>query len=222
MSAAPETTPFEPGTPVVLRSIRDFGRHGRAVGFAVAGVVLQDAPDLTVVCTPVGSDVRTRSGEGAGPNGRLVLADAWDGDYDRRLWQGHAVVRVHRAGEPWSVWRWHDGEAWVGEWYGNLETPWNRTTIGFDSQDWALDVVGAGDPADPSWSVRYKDEDELAWLAEAGAMSPAEVDAARSAGDRLTRIARQPAWPFDADWSPWVPAASLTPVPMPVGWATVA
>ncbi|HXH36549.1 MAG TPA: DUF402 domain-containing protein [Plantibacter sp.] len=221
MGSAQPVEPFAAGHPVALRSIREFGRFGVAVGFAVAGVVLVDSPDLTVVCTPVGSDVRTRAGNGGGPNGRLVLAESWTGEYEQRTWQGHAVVRVHRAGDPWSIWRWHDGRDWTGEWYGNLETPWRRTPLGFDSPDWALDVVGAGDPARESWSVRYKDEDELAWLAEVGAMSEPEVDAARDAGRRLTSIAQDRAWPFDADWVPWTPAARLSAIPMPAGWDRV-
>lgn len=221
MTNAHRIEPFAPGSRVVLRSIREFGRHGVAVGFAVAGVVLADSPELSVVCTPLGSGVRTRSGEGAGPNGRLVLADAWDGEYHERTWQGHAVVRVHRAGDPWSVWRWHDGQEWVGEWYGNLESPWSRSALGFDSQDWALDVVCSGDPTGATWAVRYKDEDELAWLAQLGAMTAAEVAQAEDAGRRLTTVAAERGWPFDADWTPWVPAVSSTAVPMPVGWEHV-
>lgn len=206
--------PFARGDAVVLRGIRTFGRHGLAVGYAVAGVVVVDGPELSVLCTPSGSGVLTRAGVGSGPNARLVLSDDWDGSHDAREWHG-SVVRVHRAGEPWSVWRWHDGENWVGDWYGNLETPWRRAALGFESQDWALDVVGVGDPTGDDWRVRFKDEDELAFLVQAGEVTADKATTIAEAGDRLAAVARERRWPFDADWSGWVPNAAWDAVPMP-------
>ena len=83
------------------------------------------------------------------------------------------MVRVHPRGEAcWSLWRWHDGENWVGDWYGNLESPWRRSAVGYDTQDWALDVVGEGSRALKGLAVRFKDEDELDWYVEQGAFSP--------------------------------------------------
>ncbi|KRC61288.1 hypothetical protein ASE14_10325 [Agromyces sp. Root81] len=215
---ASEPAPFERGTAVAIRGIHSYGQHGTIVGFAVAGIVVADSDDLTVVCTPAGSAVRARGGSGNGPNGRLVLADDWNGTHDARPWDGDAVVRVHRRGEPWSVWRWHDGRDWSSVWYGNLEEPWRRSAVGFDTEDWTLDVVGEGDPIDGPWEVGYKDEDELAWLLEVGAMSSGEAERARLAGERLTAIAQGATWPFDADWTPWVPDEAWGAVPMPVDW----
>jgi len=214
-----EPAPYRRGDPVALRSVRDFGgRHGVAVGFAVAGTVVLDDADLVVVATRPGSGMRTRSGRRGGPRGRVVLPADWDGTHDERVWTGDTVVRVHRRGERWSVWRWHDGRRWTDAWYGNLESPWRRSRIGFDTQDWALDVVGTGDPVEGPWSVRYKDQDELEWMVERGSVSAAQAAHVRQVGARLMDRAADAAWPFDADWDAWLPDPGWTAVPLPERW----
>jgi len=219
LPARTEPPPFGRGTPVVLRSVRDHGyAHGVSVGFAVTGTVVVDTDDLVVVSTHPGSDVRTRAGRGAGPNGRIVLPSAWDGTHDARSWEGHGVVRVHRRGDRWSVWRWHDGTRWFDTWYGNLESPWQRSSVGFDTQDWTLDVVGIGDPLDGPWTVRYKDDDELDWMVEQRAVTPAQAAQVRQVGATLTRRAQEKSWPFDADWDAWLPDPRWQAVPMPEAW----
>lgn len=134
----PPVPPHPVGASVVQRSVRRFPETGPAVGFAVGGTVLHDAEDLVVMLTVPGSGMAGRGGPRSGPNGRLVAPGDWDGSYELSTWRGDAVVRVHRPGEPWSIWRWHDGTDWTRRWYGNLEAPWRRTPIGYDMQDWAL------------------------------------------------------------------------------------
>ncbi|MCL2515125.1 MAG: DUF402 domain-containing protein [Microbacteriaceae bacterium] len=213
---------FARGEAVVLRSIRQFQERGEAVSFAVSGFVVQDDGELAVVATTPGSAMRGRAGRGSGPNGRLVLEKDWDGSFEELVWRGETVVRVHRFGEPWSVWRWHDGTDWVGAWYGNLELPWSRTSIGFDTQDWTLDVVGSGMPGTEDWRVGYKDEDELAFLVEAGELDEGFAARARDAGRRLTDLARGGGWPFGADWAGWAPDSEWGTTGLPDGWRDLA
>jgi hypothetical protein len=215
------TEPFRPGDTVAIRSVNTYGTHGRAVGFAVAGRVLVDDGDLRVVATTAGSAVRNRAGRGSGPNGRLVLPDDWDGSHREATWFGSAVVRVHVVGTPWSVWRWHDGSEWEPDWYVNLETPWVRTAIGFDTQDWTLDVV-ATTAMGGSWTVGYKDEDELAFLTEAGFWSAAQRRRIEAAGEDAVRVAQTQVFPFDTDWASWVPDPAWPAIDLPAGWSDVA
>lgn len=212
--------PFLPGASVVLRSLQTFGERGEAVAFAVAGRVLVDDDDLAVVASPLGSAVRRRAGVGSGPNGRLVLPEDWDGDYLDDVWSGAPVVRVHQKGQPWSVWRWHDGSDWLPDWYINLELPWCRTHIGFDSQDCTLDVIASTGP-DGAWSVRYKDEDELAFYVKTGHVSKEKRTSIERAGGDATAAALARAFPFDADWSQWEPSPAWATVRVPEGWSEV-
>jgi hypothetical protein len=220
---APQTRSqrFERGNPVAIRSIRSFAGRGRAVGFAVAGVVVADDDDVAVVATVPGSDMRTRAGKGQGPNGRQIPDETWDGGYDERAWRGDVVVRVHRRGEEWSVWRWHDGRAWSTHWYGNLEAPWRRTPLGFDTQDWALDVVAAGAVGSGDWEVGLKDADELEWFADRGMVCRAEVAYIHAVGERLAERASAGTWPFDADWDSWLPDPRWAPTSLPANWRVV-
>ncbi|OII13217.1 hypothetical protein BIU96_14705 [Curtobacterium sp. MCBA15_008] len=202
---------------MVLRSVRDFTGRGRTVGFAVAGTVLDDG-DVVVVATPTGSGMRTRAGQGQGPNGRIVAHDTWDGSYAEKTWDGDTVVRVHRWGERWSVWRWYDGADWTDRWYGNLETPWQRTPLGFDTQDWALDIVASGHPRTSSWHADFKDADELAWMVQRGTVSASDAAAVHTVGDQLMERTRRADWPFDANWDDWLPSSPARAVLMPAGW----
>ena len=215
-----KTEPFSSGDTVVLRSVRTFAAHGEAVGFSVAGLVLLDDENLAVVASPLGSAVRRRAGVGSGPNGRLVLPEDWDGSYIEDKWFGAPVVRVHRKGTPWSVWRWHDGSDWRPDWYVNLELPWVRTPIGFDSQDWALDVVASTEP-DGTWFVRYKDEDELAFYADLGYLPEVMLSMIQRAGEDATRTALARTFPFDADWSQWIPDPAWPAPELPSEWSVL-
>lgn len=210
---------FGPGTPVALRSINEYGRHGRAVGFTVAGTVIVDSGDFSVVATTPGSEVRNRAGVGSGPNGRLVLPDDWDGSYREATWFGSTVVRVHQRGVPWSVWRWHDGVQWEPDWYVNLETPWVRSDVGFDTQDWTLDVVAR--QAVDGWTVTFKDVDELEFLESSGFWSAERASSIRAAGEAARDAASARSWPFDAEWEAWLPQDG-SPAALPTGWERVA
>jgi predicted RNA-binding protein associated with RNAse of E/G family len=109
---------------------------------------------------------------------------------------------AHPAGEPWSVWRWLEVDrSWSSTFYVNLEQPWIRTPIGYDSHDWILDLVVQLNPFHATW----KDVDELEWSVQAGVISGATANDIHTAGRRALRSAEAHEWPFDADWDQWLP-----------------
>lgn len=217
----PPVPPHARGTRVVLRSIRELPGRGPTVSFAVAGTVLHDDGELFVLMTRPGSGRAARAGAGIGPQGRLVSATDWDGRYDVAVWEGETVVRVHRRGERWSVWRWHDGTDWTRRWYGNLETPWRRTAIGYDTRDWALDVVADGVPGTADWQVAMKDEDELAWFVGTGALTPEQAAAVSGTGARLHGLLSRGEGAAGISWEPWIPPDDIGPHPLPEGWQRI-
>ncbi|GAA1490830.1 DUF402 domain-containing protein [Brachybacterium sacelli] len=214
----PPVPPFAPGAGVVLRSIRNRPSASPTPSFAVAGIVVADSEDLSVVATAAGSGMARRAGRAEGPGGRQVAPLDWDGSHEVTSWRGPTVIRVHRSGESWSIWRWHDGESWVGDWYGNLECPWQRSPIGFDTQDWDLDVVGIGAPGTDSWRVEYKDDDELEFIVQIGAAPAVEAERIREQGRLLHAEFTRGSWPFDAVWEKWLPRSGVEPTPLPRGW----
>jgi hypothetical protein len=213
-----EPDPHPVGTEVVLRYIRPVEGRGSAIGFTVGGVVLHDDGDLSVVATAPGSGKARRAGVRSGPRGRNLVDSLWDGSYSVEAWEGDTVVRVHRRGQCWSIWRWYDGNDWGRDWYGNLELPWHRTAIGYDSQDWALDVVGEGMPGTGDWTVHFKDQDELQWYTDRGVGTTEQADDIRSVGDSLMTVMTAGDDLLAVDWDRWVPPTELAPTPLPDGW----
>ena len=126
-------------------------------------------------------------------------------------WTGAHVLMVKPAGRPFSIWHFFSS-GWDFEgWYVNLETPYRRTPIGFDTRDHTLDIV-----VDPNGSWRWKDEDELEVAIEHGHFSPADAAAIRAEGERVLAE-----WPFPTGWEGWR-ADPVWPVPrLPDDWHVV-
>jgi predicted RNA-binding protein associated with RNAse of E/G family len=140
----------------------------------------------------------------------------WDGTHEDRVYSGPSVVRIHVWGTAHTVLRpWNFERDRAEGWYVNLEAPWRRTPIGFDSQDHALDVTVADDLS--SWA--WKDEDELAWCVEVGKYSGDQAAEFRAEGERVIAAIESRSWPFCEDWSRWRPDVGW-PVPvLPDGWS---
>jgi hypothetical protein len=145
-----------------------------------------------------------------------MVPGGWDGGYRPRPPRVNSTVRVHVVAEGYSVFRrWDAVREVFTSWYVNLELPWRRTPIGFDSADLTLDVK----PADDLRSWEWQDADELDWLHRAEAVDSEFVDYAYRQGRRAISDLERRAWPFSADWSRWEPDPSW-PVPeLPVNWA---
>lgn len=213
-----ETGPHTVGSDVTIRSIKPIPGRDRVVGFAVAGLVLRDDDEATVVASISGSEKAERDGARGGPRGRNVIDSLWNGSYDLGVWDGETVVRVHRRGQCWSIWRWHDGREWSSTWYGNLEAPWRRTEIGYDTQDWTLDVVAEGVPGTEDWTVKLKDEDELEWFVSQGAYSSEQATSIRQIGQILTHSLRHTEGTDDQRWSAWTPPRGAQPASLADSW----
>ncbi|WP_157970605.1 DUF402 domain-containing protein [Nakamurella deserti] len=212
-ASATEHPPVWPaGSAVVLRSV--FDDH---VGAAIPSVVIADEASYAALYQPAGSTLVTRTGRRGGPQGRNMYPDGWDGGHRESPWSGTGVLRVHRRGDPWSVWRWWDAGGWRPGCYVNLEEPWRRTRLGFDTRDWVLDLVLDGDGR-PHW----KDADELAWCEAVGTVTAEHAARVRDAGRQALAAAGPGAFPFTADWDRWsVHDGAAAPGPAALRRATV-
>ena len=178
--------------------------------------MLIDEPEIAAVVQPTGSTIMRRVAGRGGPQGRSFLPGTWDGSREERSWDRPPCVRLHPVGRGYSVIRtWVTDEERFTGWYVNLEQPWVRTVVGFDSRDDVLDVTASPDLT--QWGL--KDEDELQFAVEVGLFSAVEARlihaTAASAVDDLV----QRRWPFDeATWSRLHPQELLTPAELPDGW----
>jgi len=74
---------------------------------------------------------------------------------------------------------------------------------------------------DGSWSVRYKDEDELEFYAAGGYWPAAMRAVIEHAGREATEVAIARRFPFDTDWSGWVPDPASGTTALPQSWRTL-
>lgn len=202
------------GDSVVWRS-----RPQGQLGYVMPLMVVVDTAALTVLFQAPGSICKRRTGVCGGPRGRSLLPGEWHGRHENALWTGAPNLRLHVPGTTHAIIRSWDFACDCAEgWYVNLEAPWRRTAIGFDTQDLVLDVTVAPDLS--SWA--WKDEDELAWSVAVGRLSVAEAEAIRTAGWRAIAALEARTWPFVPDWSVWRPDPHW-PVPvLPANWASEA
>lgn len=198
---------FAAGQAIVWRSIT-----GGVIGTVRACRVVRDDEIVAFTVLP-GYPFVQRTGKRGGPGDRQLLE--WDGGYRDRPWSDNRVLSLYRPGDACSVelfWRDAD-DAFLG-WQVNLQLPWRRTPIGFDSRDLILDLA-----VRPDRSTHWKDEDELAFALERGTITQAEVDMARDAGERaMERIARREP-PFDDSLLAWRPDPAWSAPELPAGWS---
>lgn len=202
-------TPFEHGAPIVWRS-----RPGGEIGFVFGGRVVLDNDDVAAVVQQMGDPVVRRVGARGGPQGRSLLPGGWNGQREHSQWQHDPVVRLHPIGRAYSVIRSWKDDHFVG-WYVNLEQPWKRTEMGFDSRDDVLDVVGNDDLT----TVALKDEDELDFALDEGRLTLQDDAAIRRTADAARDDIEQRRSPFiDSAWHELDLPLGLPPVELPSGW----
>ena len=171
---------------------------------ALPVIVVEDTPELLVTYLPEEAPFAfPRSSDGR--------PHPWHG---KRCWEGHGVLKLRRPGEAYSVWHFWDGpERSFAGWYLNLEEPFRRTTIGFDTHDLELDVWI---PVDAPW--RFKDEEHLEERLREGRYTEAQVEATRALGRELgAMLDRGERW-WDDRWATFVPDAAWRAPSFPDGW----
>ncbi len=176
--------------------------HGRP-SVAWGGYVLEDTDEQIVLYMPEGAPLAFAEDFFGAPH-------PWSG---RDRWYGHGVVQIHRPGEMHSVWVFWEGPArrFVA-WYVNLEEPWRRSPLGFDTQDLELDIVIR---PDGTWS--FKDDEQLEPWIERGRWTRAEVAAIRAEGARLgAELAAGRRW-WSEEWATWEPDPAWAPPVLPEG-----
>ena len=167
---------------------------------AAAWRVVQDDAELRVVFAPVGS-------EGRFP-GVAVPSDEWT---LRRSPFTTNILMLVEPGRPYcTLLEWDASWAFI-EWYVNFERPQQRSPVGFDYFDLALDLVCF---PDGRWELL--DEDELEEGLRTGVFTDDDAALARAEAARLVA-----SWPFPTGWEDWRPDPSWAPPSLPAGWDDV-
>ncbi len=194
---------WQEGEAIVRRQIV----HGRPWLGWMVNVVIDDGDQL-VTYSPEGSPFHFPDGDWPTPDGR----HPW---HSFAGWQGHGALMVQRATDPYAVWHFWDGpDRSFRGWYINFEAPFERTAIGFDTQDLELDIW-----VSPEGEWQFKDIDLLWRRHDEGRFTLIEVRRILELGDDVAAMLQSGDWWWDRDWTEFSPDPSWTIPDMPWGWA---
>lgn len=191
-------------------------------------IVVADTPELVVtwlpLATPVLNGVVTASPESdAKPDTKnehlsaeAMVAQSWN--MVPRRWHTEGTLRIKDPHSMWSLWVfWEPGMTDVRGWYINIDAPYKRTRLGFDTWDMFLDVVVQ--PDRETW--RYKDEDEFAAAIEAGIFTEYEVQSVWDTAAKALQTVAENRQPFDNFWANWRPDPNWEMPQIPGDWEQV-
>ncbi|MBT4099244.1 MAG: DUF402 domain-containing protein [Gemmatimonadetes bacterium] len=131
---------------------------------------------------------------------------------EESVWR-HEILILTRPAERRATWvRWTADRDFYG-WYVNMQSPMQRTRLGFDHRDHQLDIL-----VDPDRNWRWKDEDELDLCVEIGRMTATMALEVRQEGQRAIRQIEANAPPLSDGWESWCPDPTWTPPGLPEDW----
>jgi hypothetical protein len=201
------------GEVVVRRELTGLDLDGSAgpearVWFGYPVHVVQDCDDVLVSYVGTGAEFGFIDGRWPTRTG----AHPWR---SQARWQGHGCLMVQRPGDPYAVWHyWRGPDREFLCWYINFQAPFRRTSWGYDTQDFELDIVVFPDGA---W--RFKDLDLLPERVSEGYLSPIVAE-------RVVRLGEEFAEEFDAGrhrwddrWAEWVPPSTWYDALLPADWS---
>ncbi len=199
--------PWNAGETAVLRYITRDGRPGMSWPFTV----VEDRDDLLALYIPKGARYKRFR--------RLPAAEARERGYavalDDEVWR-RDVLRLMYPGAHhsiWVFWEREDDERRHTAYYVNMEEPFRRTSIGFDTNDHTLDIV-----VTPDLEWRWKDEDELAERVQQGLFPADFAEFVRAEGERVIERIERHESPFGDGWGEWEPDPGWSTPELPPDW----
>ncbi|NQW19247.1 MAG: DUF402 domain-containing protein [Chloroflexi bacterium] len=212
-------TRFEPGDHVAVRNVF-MGR----VQSVFPTIVVTDTPELVVTWLPVGTpvlngvtDPEAENDDGKGHlSAETMAAKSWT--MASRNWHTAGTLTVKAPHSMWSLWVfWEPRMSSIQGWYINIDAPYKRTLLGFDTWDMFLDVVVQ--PDRKTW--QYKDEDEFAEAIEAGIFSEFEAEKVRDTAAQALKIVVENRHPFSDVWANWRPDVLWDIPQIPRNWEVI-
>ncbi len=197
---------WRPGESVVLREVW----HGRLWTVRPA-LIVRDDEDLQAFVVLPGTHWKAPVRRNGTP--LRLYEDEWR--LVDRLWAGHRILSFAWPGVAHAALAfWEQATDAFEGWYVNLQSPLERTPVGFDYVDHVLDIEITQDRS--SW--RWKDEDELAEAVARGVFTAEEARRFREEGERAVRRALEQEPPFDEPWEDWRPEPRWLVPTYPPGW----
>jgi hypothetical protein len=194
------------GDSVVLRNTGLF--VGEVVG--TPHVVIQDTDDLVVLFRPEGTrwavwDLERQQFKEVPPTRMDMLRLMVPG-------RGYAVELYFDTGRgaPYGIFA---GAGRFRGWKVNIEAPFRRTAVGFDTIDDILDLF-----VNPDGSYYWTDEDELTFWVNVGGYWEEDRRRFFNHGFEAETLIKARQSPFDGEWIDWQPPADVGLPTLAEGW----
>jgi hypothetical protein len=176
--------------------------------------VVEDRPDLLALFIAAGSPFKagpklSAKAKRAGPRHDLPP--------DEHVWRADMLRLMFpdRCHSVWLFWSHDGGERRFHRYFVNLEEPFRRTPVGFDTQDHTLDIEVT---AELAW--RWRDEQELENHVAEGFYTPALAAAARTEGQLAIEAMLRGGHVCTRGWPDWRPPAEWHIPGFVSGWDT--
>lgn len=198
------------GETVVLRYVTTDGR----IEICWPCRVVTDRKDLLALFIAAGSPYK------AGPKKSATEKRHQPPDAlppDEYVWRND-TLRLMLPGSPHSVslfWGFDAGQRRLLKYFVNMEEPFRRTTIGFDTQDHTLDIE-----ITPELRWRWRDEQELANHVAEGFYTPALATAVRAEAERVIAAIERRDHECLRGWLDWAPPPEWHVPGFIDGWST--
>jgi predicted RNA-binding protein associated with RNAse of E/G family len=195
------------GEIAVLRYVLQGGR----IEMAWPCRVVEDRADLVALFIAAGSRYK------AGPKRTAAEKRARASPAlppDEYVWRSD-TLRLMFPGKAHSVllfWATETDDAQFDRYFVNLEEPFRRTPLGFDTQDHTLDVI-----VNPDLSWKWRDEEELDNHVREGFFTPELASAVRAEGGRVIAEIEAGVHPC-LGWNRWRPEPGWSIPGIPNGW----
>jgi len=194
---------FERGEVVALRYLT---RWGGMPGMSWPYRVVEDREDLLALHIPAGATYAKWGRPAPGETRGQLEPGEWRREVLRLMFPGehHSI---------WLFWSHENGQREFSRYYVNMEEPFRRTSIGFDTNDHTLDIM-----VTPSLEWEWKDKEQFERLVETGGFGAEFGAAVRAEGERVIEKIERRESPFCDGWETWEPDPAWGMPELPDGW----
>lgn len=201
------TSKFSPGKTILYRQLDE---HGQIIDVKPVTVV-EDTETQVVLWLPLNTPTMK-------PELLKPAADGprrWDQGWllVEATWRRSEALIVIRPEQFRAVWvQWSKDRVFQG-WDVNIQSRLRRTHLGFDIQDYQLDII-----IGPDRQWRWKDEDELALAIKLGRLTAAQGETIQAEGQRAVEEIERNGVPYSDGWEHWRPSTALTSPKLTPDW----
>jgi hypothetical protein len=205
-----EGTERRHGEAVVLRYITTDGR----IEMCWPCRVVADREDLLALFIAAGSPYKAGPKKSAVEKRRQPRKALPPDEY---VWRNDTLrlmvpSRSHSVSLSWGL---DAGKRTLLKYFVNMEEPFRRTAVGFDTQDHTLDIE-----VTPELDCRWRDEQELANHVTEGFYTSALATAARAEGERVIAAIERRDHECLRGWANWSPPPAWRVPDFLAGWST--